>query len=417
MQTRAGYRVSRYLRYGAAAIVVLGLAFGIKRLAFSSAPPPQYITATAALGDIEQTVLASGTLVPYELVNVGAQVSGQVKTLHVQLGDKVVKGQPIATIDSLPQENALRNAEATVAQYRAQLAAQKATLKQNELALKRQAAILAAKLGPQEDYDAAEAAADAARANATALEAQITSANVAVDTARVNLAYTKIISPIDGDVIAVLVKQGQTVNAVQMVPTIVKVARLDTMTVKAQISEADVIRLGAGQKVYFTILGDSAQRYYTTLRAIEPAPESFASDTPTSNSSNSSTAAVYYNALFDIANPERQLRTSMTVQVNVVVAEAKQAVTVSANVLDFSGDTPGTAGNPAAAAGSSAAGTWARVRVVDAAGQAQPRRVRVGVNNGIDAQILQGLSPGERVVVSDAADAAAAAKGQPSPGM
>ncbi|WP_428312893.1 efflux RND transporter periplasmic adaptor subunit [Hydrocarboniphaga sp.] len=403
---------SMSVRYGAVAILVLFAGAAIKWQLLSASAPPQYLTAAAELGDVEQTVLATGTLAPSELVNVGAQVSGQVKTLEVKLGGRVAKGQVLAMIDSAPQENALRNAEAAVAQGRAQLAAQSATLKQSELALKRQAAILAAKLGTEADYEAAEAAADTARANIAATQAQITQSAIAVDSARVNLAYTKITSPIAGDVIGILVKQGQTVNAVQMVPTIVKVAKLDTMTVKAQISEADVIKLQPEQTVYFTTLGDPNRRYYAHLRSIEPAPESFANETSnsSSSSSSSSTAAVYYNALFEVANPERKLRTSMTVQVNVVIAQAKQVVTVASSALQPDADKPATAEQPAADAGN-----WATLRVVDAAGLAKPRRVKVGIDNGIKAQILDALAPGERVVISDATDAAAAA-GQPKIG-
>jgi macrolide-specific efflux system membrane fusion protein len=405
---------SRAARYAAGLIVVLGLVAGIKHLAFPSSARPRYLTATVKRGDIEQTVLASGILTPSELVSVGAQVSGQVKALNVQLGERLTRGQLIALIDPVPQENTLRNAEALLAQEQAQLVAERVALRQDELSLKRQTEMLAVQGISQADYDAAQAAVDTARANIAALEAQITQAGIAVDTARVNLGYTKISSPIDGEVIAVLVKQGQTVNSVYSTPTIVKVAKLDTMTVKAQISEADVIKVAPGQKVYFTILGDSSHRYYARLRAIEPATEAFASDTsPTgtgtsSSASTSSNPAVYYNALFDVDNPDHRLRASMTVQVNVVLAEVRQALLVPSSALGAEGD---AAAGAEAAADTPADSAQATLRVLDAAGEAQPRRVRVGINNNINAQILEGLSAGEKVVISSAAtpDSATAA--------
>ena len=408
------------LRYAASALAILAVGAGIKHFVFPSRPPPKYIVATAKLGSIEQTVLASGILVPSQLVSVGAQVSGQITALNVELGDKVRKGELIATIDPVPLQNALRNAEAALAQDRAQLAADRVTLGLDEVTLKRQAGVLEVQAISQADYDVAKAAVDKDRANIAALEAQITQAAIAVDTARVNLGYTKISSPIDGEIIATLVKQGQTVNSVYSTPTIVKVAKLDTMTVKAQISEADVIKVDPGQKVYFTIMGDPGHRYYAKLRAIEPATEAFANETSASSASSnndSSNPAVYYNALFDVDNPGHKLRASMTVQVNVVLAEADHAVMLPSNALlpadapaaDPPGkDQPG-ADTPAGAE-APISNAWAQVNVVDAAGATHQRRVRVGINNSIDAQILQGLAAGERVAIGAAPppDAAAA---------
>jgi len=413
---------SRSARYSLILVAVLGLAVGIKHFVLPSGAKPRYLTAVAKQGDIEQTVLASGTLAPIELVSVGAQVSGQVKSLNVQLGDRLAKGRLIATIDPVPQENTLRTAEATLAQDRAQLVAQQVALRQDQLTLKRQAEMLAAQGISQADYDTAQAAVDTARANIDALQAQITQAAIAVDTAKVNLGYTKISSPIDGDVIAVLVKAGQTVNSVYSTPTIVKVANLDTMTVKAQISEADVIKVEPGQKVYFTILGDSVHRYYASLRAIEPTTETFASDTGTgtgtgtsATSGNSSNPAVYYNALFEVANPDHRLRTSMTVQVYVVLAETKQAVMVPSEALGPDEQAPAESTNTTAAEDQDAAAinnTWATLQVVDPSGQAKKRRVRVGINNDVNAQIVEGIAVGERVVIGSAPDAAAAGAGQ-----
>ena len=91
-----GRRIGRYVLIGIAVLVVL---FLLKGCLFPNTPPPRYITAPATVGDIEQTVLASGTLQPFQLIDVGAQVSGQVKSLKVALGDSVQKGQVIAEID------------------------------------------------------------------------------------------------------------------------------------------------------------------------------------------------------------------------------------------------------------------------------------------------------------------------------
>jgi len=349
-------------------LIAVGWFFSVT----GATPVVSYITATAERRDLEQSVLADGTLQAQKLVSVGAQVSGQIKVLHVALGDQVKQGDLLVEIDDLTQQNALKDAEAALDNVQAQLASRRATLRNNGLVFDRQRKVLARGLGSQADYDSAEATLIATRADIRALTAQAVQARIAVDTARVNLGYTRIVAPMAGTIVAIPVEQGQTVNAVQSTPTIVKVARLDTMTVEAQISEADVIRVSAGLPIYFTILGAPEHRYEARLRAIEPAPDSINDDT-----SSSTTTAVYYNGLFEVSNPEGALRIGMTAQVHLVLATERNALVIPAIAL--SGD---------------------RVQVVDGAGKLQWRQVKVGLNNKVDAQILSGLEAGESVVVS-----------------
>ncbi|WP_323954867.1 efflux RND transporter periplasmic adaptor subunit [Aeromonas hydrophila] len=354
------------------ALVLVGAGWLL--LPSTAAPTVSYITAPAERRDLEQSVLADGTLQAQKLVSVGAQVSGQIKALHVALGDEVKQGDLLVEIDDLTQQNALKDAEAALDNVQAQLASRRATLRNNQLVFERQRKVLARGLGSQADYDSAEATLTATRADIRALTAQAVQARIAVDTAKVNLGYTRIVSPMAGTIVAIPVEQGQTVNAVQSTPTMVKVARLDTMTVEAQISEADVIRVKAGLPSYFTVLGAPEQRYQARLRAIEPAPDTINDDT---TSSSSTSTAVYYHGLFEVENPEGALRIGMTAQVHIVLATERNALVIPAIAL--SGD---------------------RVQVVDGAGQPQWRPVKVGLNNKVDAQILAGLAAGEAVVVS-----------------
>ncbi len=228
---------------------------------FSSGAQQSFITAEAQRSDMEDTVLATGELEPYQLVSVGAQVSGQVVKLHVKVGDRVKTGTPIAEIDSLPQQNTLRNAQAALDNVKAQRLSRKAELTQAELAFARQTKMLAADATSREDYEAARATLETTRAGIAALDAQIRQAEITADTARINLGYTRINAPIDGVVVAVVTEEGRTVNANQSAPTIVMLAKLDVMTVEAQISEADVMRVKPEQKVYFTVLGAPDKRY------------------------------------------------------------------------------------------------------------------------------------------------------------
>lgn len=353
---------------------LLLLAAGWLFAPFDAAPAASYITTPTERRDLEQSVLADGTLQAQKLVSVGAQVSGQIKALHVALGDEVKQGDLLVEIDDLTQQNALKDAEAALDNVQAQLASRRATLRNNQLAFERQRKVLARGLGSQADYDSAEATLTATRADIRALTAQAVQARIAVDTAKVNLGYTRIVSPMAGTIVAIPVEQGQTVNAVQSTPTMVKVARLDTMTVEAQISEADVIKVKAGLPSYFTVLGAPEQRYQARLRAIEPAPDTINDDT---TSSSSTSTAVYYHGLFEVENPEGVLRIGMTAQVHIVLATERNALVIPAIAL-----------------------SEGRVQVVDEAGQPQWRQVKVGLNNKVDAQILAGLAAGEAVVVS-----------------
>ena len=232
---------TRFLRWSPGALLAVLLLWGIKHWAFA-APPLKLLTVPVRIADVEQTVLASGVIQPRKLVSVGAQASGRIIAMHVNLGDQVHKGQLIAEIDPQPQQNALNTAEAVLAQDRAQRASRTAALKLAELTFKRAAVTLAQEASSQADYETAEATYKGAQADIQALDAQIKQAAIAVDLARVTLGYTKVIAPMDGTVVAIVAPEGQTVNAVQAAPTIVKLADLETMTVKAQISEADITR-------------------------------------------------------------------------------------------------------------------------------------------------------------------------------
>lgn len=390
------------------ALLVLATALLLWRV-LRSDPAPQLVTATVLRADLEDTVLASGTLEAFQEVSVGAQVSGQLKSVKVRLGDTVRKGQLIAEIDSLPQRNALRDRESALRTVRAQRAAKQASLRQSELELARQKDLLAQDATSRAEFEAAQATFDSRAAELAALEAQIAQAEVAVDTARLNVGYTQLTAPIDGTVVAIVTQEGQTVSAGLQAPTILKLANTGVMTVKAQISEADVPRVRPGQKVYFTILGEPEHRYYATLRAIEPAPESESQESG-SSSSTTQAAAVYYNGLFDVKNPDGKLRVAMTAQVNIVLGEARDALVIPSMALERKGGgkdggkgdgQQGKAGRQDR--GSKGTGDKGRrvVRVVGADGRPVERQVRVGLDNNSSAQILEGLKEGEKVVLGE----------------
>lgn len=374
-------------RLAAGVALVAAAGWGIKAVYFKPQSAPQVITAEVTVDDIEDTVLASGTIEASQEVSVGAQVSGQIKRLHVALGDQVRKGQLVAEIDSTTQTNTLRNAEAQVSLLSAQRQARQAQLRQAELSYQRKKDLFKLDAGSKADLDDAEATLATTRAEIAALDAQIRQSNISVDTARVNLGYTRIVAPIDGVVIAVVAEEGRTVNALQSAPTIIKLAKLDKVQIKAEISEADVVRVKPGLPVYFTILGEPQRRYEAKLRAIEPVPESEQTDNKATTSS-ATTAAIYYNGLFDVDNPEGKLRVAMTTQVFVVLNRADKTLVIPATALGQRDRKTGTY----------------EVRVLEGEGAEQKvstRHVKVGLNNRVQAQVLEGLKAGEKVVVGE----------------
>lgn len=388
--------MSRRLRWVLIAAVVIGLAVATY-FSTKSAPAPTVTSAPVARADIEDGVLATGTIEAAKLVAVGAQATGVVTKLYVALGDTVKKGQPIAEIDSSNQRNDLQRAEAGVLGVRAQRASKVALLTQTRLAAERLRALVAIDAGSRADLETAEATYATTKADIASLDAQLSQAQIAENTTRVNMGYTHVVAPIDGTVVAVLNEEGQTVNAAFNVPSIVKLARLDTMTVKAQISEADVPRVRPGMPVWFTLLGDPDRRYESTLKRVEPGPTTLASDSSGSGGAAAATPAgaakaIYYNGIFEVPNPDGSLRIAMTAQVTIVVAVAKDVLSI-----------------PSAALGARDPDGRYKVRVLNGS-KIDERLVRVGLDNRVRAEVKDGLVAEEMVVTSDAAAPVAAGK-------
>ena len=370
-------------------LAVLAVAIGlIVYTVQAPADAPQYLTASVERGDIENAVLATGVLEGIKQVDVGAQVSGQLKSLKVKVGDKVKQGQWLAEIDPLILQNTLRKAQVDEENLQAQRRATAAQLKQARSVYERYKGLQDDESVSRQDFEDAESTFQVQQANLLSLDAQIKSAHIQIDTAKVNLAYTRIVAPIDGDVVGIVTQEGQTVIASQLAPVLLKLADLDTMTVKAQVSEADVIHISPGQQVYFTILGEADKRYYAKLRGTEPAPQNFL-ETQTAGTPKQNTA-VFYNALFDVPNPDHRLRIAMTAQVRIVLDTAQATLMV-----------------PVAALGARNNDGSYPLRVLDAKGKAVLRDVKTGINNNVKVQILDGLAEGEKVIIGDATPAVA----------
>lgn len=332
------------------------------------------ITQAVVRGDIENAVTAVGTLEAVKSVDAGAQVSGQLKALHVAIGDTVTKDQLLAEIDPATIENRIEINRAELANLQALLESKKAQLTFRQASIERQRNLVAGNAAAQQALDQAVADLAGAEADVNATEAQIRKQQATLAGDEVDLGYTKIYAPMAGTIVASPVKEGQTLNAAQTAPTIVTIADLSTMTVRAEVSEADVGRLKAGMEAYFTLLGQPGKRFNGKLRQIEP--------TPTVENN-----VVLYNALFDVPNPEGELMTSMSAQVFFVQAAARDVLVVPAGAISMK--RPEGGGKPVA-----------EVTVVAASGAREVRAVETGVRNRVSVEVKSGLAEGDQVVVT-----------------
>ncbi|WP_164725517.1 efflux RND transporter periplasmic adaptor subunit [Burkholderia cenocepacia] len=338
---------------------------------------PRYDTVRVARGSISDVVLATGTMDSSSVVNVGAQVSGEIKNMYVSLGDQVTKGQMIAEIDSATQVNALNTARATLSSIDGQIESETATVEQDRIAFDRMRRLAESDAGSQQDMDNARLVYKAALGSLRSLQGQHAAARIAVSTAQVALAYTKIQAPGDGMVVAVLAVQGQTVNANQITPNIVMLADPEKLIIRTSISEIDIGKIKLRQKASISLLGGSRE-YHGTVRSISPAPHDF--DSPNTIKSEKQQSAIMFDVVIDVDDPDKQLRLGTTAKVRMIVASASYALLLPSELVNV---LPG--------------GRKGFVQVLEN-GKPLLRQVTIGIDNGAVVQILDGLQPGALVV-------------------
>jgi len=376
-------------------ILIIALLFllWLKHI-FFGAPQTAYLTVPVRRGNIEAEVLATGIVKPSQLVAVGARATGRIISMKVQPGSEVKEGDLLALIDPITQQNDLKDKEAVLALRHATLDQEQAQLVLARQNMKRQEDMIASHAVSKADYDAAAAQVKVAEASIEADKAQINQAQADVDMSRVNLGYTHVTAPFGGTVLATVVQEGQNVNAVQSAPTIVILGNLDAMTVRAQISEADVVHVHPGQELYFTTIGNPSRRYYGKLESLEPAPEDIRSDisftSSASASSTTNTEAVYYNGVFNVDNKDHSLLTYMTAEVHIILGRAKNVLLVPTDGLMGEGKD-----------------NIYEVRVLSPNGKVTERKVKIGIKTQSQAEVLSGLEQGDEVITGETGAAAA----------
>jgi macrolide-specific efflux system membrane fusion protein len=353
-------------------LLAAGAFLFMAALYFGSGSTPQAAVRTEPVtrGSIERTATALAKVQPKTFVDVGTQVSGQLRVVHVDIGDVVEKAQLLAEIDPTVYQTRVLANRAQVENLKAQLAQTEAQLVLDRARDERSRTLLKTNATSKDAAEAAAATVSITEAKIDALKAQIQQTQATLKGDEANLGYTKIYAPMAGTVVQQIAYEGQTVNASQSAPIIVRIADLDTMTVWAQVAEADIPRIKPGMPAYFTTLGMPDQRFEANVNQVLPTPE-IVND------------VVLYNVLIDVPNKERLLMTSMTAQVFFIIGEAKDVPLV-----------PMAALRPAARAGDSS--FFARVEI---GGEIENRRVEIGLSNRQFAEVKSGLAVGERVVV------------------
>ncbi|MGE8350211.1 MAG: efflux RND transporter periplasmic adaptor subunit [Pseudomonas protegens] len=361
--------------------------------AWTFIPPgrDQFATVQVSRGDIESSVTALGTLQPRRYVDVGAQASGQIRKIHVESGDQVKEGQLLVEIDPSTQQAKLDASRFSIENLQAQLQEQYA---QNQLArqkYQRQQNLKAGGATREEDVQTAQAELKATQARIDMYKAQIRQAQASLRSDQAELGYTRIYAPMSGTVVAVDAREGQTLNAQQQTPLILRIAKLSPMTVWAEVSEADIGHVKPGMQAYFTTLSGGNRRWSSTVRQILPIPPkplnetSQGSGSPTSTSKSGSGRVVLYTVLLDVDNADNALMAEMTTQVFFVANQAKNVLTA-----------------PIAALQGSTEPDLQIARVVAKNGSIDERKVRVGISDRLRIQILDGLNEGDHLLIGPA---------------
>ncbi len=368
-------------------IVVILALFGVGAyfIFFNDNEKITYLTQKVKKIYISQTIEAVGKVYAKDQVDVGAQVSGQIIKLYVDVGSHVKQGDLIAQIDKDKQQNDLDITKAQLESAKANLESKKVALEIASKQYQREQKLYAAKASSLENLEIQKNNYYSLKASVAELNAQVIQLEITLKNAKKDLDYTTITAPIDGVVINVAVDEGQTVNANQNTPTIVRIANLDEMEIKMEIAEADVNKIKIGTELEFSLLNDPQKTYRASIASIDPADTEVSdSSSSYSSSSSSSSNAIYYYAKFYVQNKDNFLRIGMSIQNEIVIASVKDVIAV-----------------PTYAIKNDAKGYYVEILQNQ---KAVKKYVKFGIKDSINTQILEGVDENEELIISSSAD-------------
>ncbi|HVZ72798.1 MAG TPA: efflux RND transporter periplasmic adaptor subunit [Polyangia bacterium] len=355
--------------------LAVGAAFVVRAVRRAPAPTARYETTPVTRGPLEARVTASGNLSALVTVQVGSQVSGRVQQLLVDYNSPVRKGQLVAVIDPKLFAAAAEQAKANHVAATANVDKARVQLADADRQAGRLRALWDRKVVARADVDAAETNLGVAKALVVAADGAAQQTRAALHQAQINLAYTRIASPIDGVVISRNVDVGQTVAAALQSPTLFVIAEdLRKMQVDTSVAEADVGKLRAGMAAQFTVDAYPAKVFRGVIREVRNAPQTIQN-------------VVTYDAVLDVDNGALELKPGMTANVTVVYAARKDVLRIPNAAMRFrpTGETATAARTTADAVPMDARAVW-----VLRAGQPERRMVRVGVTDGISTEVVSG---------------------------
>ena len=372
--------MKKVFKWVAALVILAGLGwYGYQKMQPKN--EATFITEEVKRGKIAQTVSATGEISATNLVDVGAQVSGQIKKMHVKIGDVVKEGDLIAEIDNVTQVNEVNTRKAQLQTYQAQLESAQVALKIAQRKYSRYKSLASADAVSKEEFEATEDSLATNRAKIKELQSSIRQTQIAINTAEKDLGYTRITAPVDGTVVALVVEQGQTINASQTSPTVVQIANLGSMTNKMQIAEGDITKVRAGQKISFMILSEPDNPISATLDSIDPGLTTMSKGSY-SKSTDTTSSAIYYFARAIVDNSNHKLAIGMTTQNTIEINSARNVLMVP-NVAVKARDGK------------------KYVRVLTAGNQVVEKEVQTGLKDSMNIEIKSGLAEGDKVVMSE----------------
>lgn len=368
------------------AILVFGaVALIVTRWLGGGESAPEYVAERVDRGPISATVTATGTVNPVTTVQVGTYVSGPIQTVAADFNTPVKRGQLLARIDPRPFQVKVDDARAAVANARARLEKDRAAAALKALTLERSRALQRDGIVSQGDLDLAVSEERQARSQLALDEADIQSAQARVHEAEVNLAYTDIVSPVDGTVVSRNVDVGQTVAASFQTPTLFLVAEdLTKMQVNASVSESDIGTVATGQEAAFSVDAFPTDTFRGRVEQVRNAPITVLN-------------VVTYDVIVGVDNSDLRLRPGMTANVTITTAHRDDALRVPTRALRFRPPEP-AAGGAVAAPTTPPAGT--RVWLLDGSRTPEEKPVRTGIADDQFTEILSGVEEGARVITA-----------------
>lgn len=375
-----------------AALILAAVAGGYFFYRSAKTQEIQYVTTSVSRGDLRSSISATGTLSAVETVDVGTQISGKIKSIHIDYNSVVKAGQLIAEIDSATQEADVQQARASQLSARASLENARATLIRAQKDYARTKELADKDLVSRADLDADEASLNVAKAQVAAAEAQVAQATASLSKAEINLGYTKIYSPVNGVVVAKNVDEGQTVAASYQTPSIAEIARnLAEMQVEVAVDEADIGGVFEGQTAKFTVDAHPKESFTGVVTQVRLAP-------------NTADNVVSYTVIVKVANDDKLLMPGMTANVALIIEEREDVLMVPNSAFRFR---PSNGAGQQMGGGMGPGGGGSRnIAAVEAPAvylmgkDKKPVKTEVerGITNGQFYEIVSGLNEGDKVI-------------------